>query len=54
MGMTDSRGEIDRIESELSNYIVTAPASGTLITQTQIQPNSYIYTGQELASISIS
>lgn len=45
-------GEINRIESELSNYIVTAPASGTLITQTQIQPNSYIYTGQELASIS--
>ncbi|MBR4215024.1 MAG: HlyD family efflux transporter periplasmic adaptor subunit [Bacteroidales bacterium] len=45
-------GEIERLESELRNYIVTAPASGTIITQTQIQPNSYIAAGQNVASIS--
>ncbi|MCQ2975012.1 MAG: HlyD family secretion protein [Bacteroidales bacterium] len=45
-------GEINRIESELKNYVVIAPTSGTLISNQLIQPNSYIYAGQELATLS--
>lgn len=44
-------GDVNRIKSELTNYVVEAPISGTLVTDIQIQNNSYINAGQTVATI---
>lgn len=44
-------GSINRMRSELSNYIVVAPISGTIITDIQLQDNSFINSGQIIAMV---
>lgn len=44
-------GEINRMRSELLNYIVSAPISGTVITDIQLQNNSFVSAGQAIATI---
>lgn len=45
-------GEIQRLTADLSNYVITSPISGTVVTSIQVQANSYVYAGQSLAIVS--
>lgn len=44
-------GDIQRLSAELSNYTITSPISGTIVSSSQIQSNSYVVAGQSIATI---
>ncbi|MCQ2207641.1 MAG: HlyD family efflux transporter periplasmic adaptor subunit [Paludibacteraceae bacterium] len=44
-------GDIKRMNSELTNYVVTSPISGTLVLDAQIQVGTYITAGSQIATI---
>lgn len=49
--MITINGEINRLQSELSNYILISPINGTVVSNSQIQVNSYLLAGQNIATI---
>ena len=44
-------GDIKRMHSELANYVVTSPISGTMVVNTQIQKGVYVVAGSQIATI---
>ena len=44
-------GEINRMQSELLNYVVSAPINGTIIADIQLQNSSFVSAGQVIATI---
>lgn len=48
----NSRGVIDRIEREISDYIITSPINGTITDYSGLSVNAFVYPGETVASIS--
>lgn len=44
--------EIDRLEKEQNNYIITAPISGRIINYSGVKENTYLIQGEIIASVS--
>lgn len=44
-------GETQRLTAELSNYTIVSPISGTIMSSSQIQVNSYVPAGQPIAAV---
>lgn len=48
----NSRGVIDRIEREISDYVITSPINGTITDYSGLSVNAFVYPGETVARIS--